>query len=97
MKFLSKHAMRGAVLVCLLALTSAFAQQREITSVPLDDVLRINTDLVQTTVVVTDRNGKFVGDLKPDQFELRVGNSPMPIAFFERIGARTIEQPARRT
>lgn len=103
MWFLSKHATysRSAVLVCLLALiTSAFAQQREITPVPLDDVLRINTDLVQTTVVVTDRNGNFVGDLKPDQFELRVGGSPTPIAFFERVGARAIDgpkHPARRT
>lgn len=50
-----------------------------------DDVIRINTDLVQTDVVVLDRQGRFVDGLKKEQFELRVDAKPQVLSFFERI------------
>ncbi|MDT5063119.1 MAG: hypothetical protein QOH63_3578 [Acidobacteriota bacterium] len=50
-----------------------------------DDVLRISTELVQTDVVVLDKQGKFVDGLKPEQFELKVDGKPQPITFFERV------------
>jgi VWFA-related protein len=35
-----------------------------------EDVVRITTNLVQVDAVVTDRNGKIVTDLKPDEVEI---------------------------
>jgi VWFA-related protein len=54
---------------------------------PSDDVLRISTELVQTDIMVFDKQGNFVDNLKPDQFELRVDGKPQAISFFERVMA----------
>ena len=52
-----------------------------------EEVVRINTELVQTAVTVLDKKGNFVDGLKRDQFELVVDGKPRPVAFFERIAA----------
>lgn len=56
-----------------------------------DEVLRINTELVQTDVMVFDRRGRFVSGLSPDQFVLNVNSDRKKISFFEQFtsGART--------
>ena len=68
-------------LLLLLAInfTVAVAQETE--------VVRINTDLVQTAVTVLDKKGNFVDGLRSDQFELIVDGKPRQVAFFERIAA----------
>src|ERR1051325_7495709 len=50
-----------------------------------DDVIRVNTELVQTDVMVFDKDGHFVDGLKADQFELKVNGKPTPVSFFERV------------
>jgi VWFA-related protein len=52
-----------------------------------DDVIRVNTELVQTDVMVFDQQGHFVEGLKPEQFALRIDNKPQPISFFEQVSA----------
>ena len=71
---------------------TAHAQQKKPSPSPTpkaaidtDDVIRISTELVQTDVMVFDKDGKFVNDLKQDQFELLVDGQPQPIALFESI------------
>src|SRR5215510_15308590 len=64
------------VLVCCLA---ANAQEVE--------VVRTNTELVQTAVTVLDQKGNFVDGLQREQFELVVDGRARPVAFFERIAA----------
>src|SRR5262245_25425366 len=49
------------------------------------DVLRINTELVQTDVTVLDKQGRFVDGLLAEQFELTLDGKSQPITFFERI------------
>ncbi len=49
------------------------------------DVVRVFTELVQTDVMVFDKNGEFARDLKREDFELRIDGQPKPIEFFERI------------
>src|SRR5436190_16114083 len=51
----------------------------------IDDVVRINTELVQTDVMVFDKDGKFVSGLKPEEFELLVDGQPQPISFFNSV------------
>jgi VWFA-related protein len=66
-----------------------------------DEVVRINTELVQTDVMVFDKKGRFVDGLKPEQFSLKIDGQPQPISFFERIragnnieGERTRDNPS---
>jgi VWFA-related protein len=54
--------------------------------------LRVSTELVQTDVSVFDKSGKFVDNLKPDQFLLKVDGRPQPISFFERVVAGSINE-----
>jgi VWFA-related protein len=54
-----------------------------------DDVLRINTELVQTGVTVFDKKGHFVDGLRKQDFELRVDGRIVPVSFFESIIAGT--------
>lgn len=57
-----------------------------------DDVIRINTELVQTDVMVFDKKGSFVGGLKPEQFELTVEGKSQPITFFEQVRAGSAKE-----
>src|SRR5690349_1716853 len=52
------------------------------------EVIKVSTTLVTVPVSVTDRNGRFVPDLKPDQFHLFEDGVEQRIAFFENA-----EQP----
>jgi VWFA-related protein len=51
--------------------------------------IHVNVGLVQTDVMVFDRQGHFVPDLKLDQFELRVDGKVQPISFLELISTGT--------
>lgn len=56
------------------------------------EVIRISTELVQTGVVVLDKQGKFVDGLKPEQFLLKVDGKPVTPSFFEQVTAGTTRE-----
>ncbi|HEY4423520.1 MAG TPA: VWA domain-containing protein [Pyrinomonadaceae bacterium] len=95
-------ALMAVVCLFLLAL-NAHAQKKKPTPTPTptpveqDDLVRINTELVQTDVTVFDKDGKFVSGLKPEEFELLIDNKPQPITYFESIvtGGRAEEARLR--
>jgi len=60
-----------------------------------DEVLRVNTDLVQTDVMVFDKQGRFVEGLKPEQFQLKVDGKILPIEFFDRVVAGSVNEEAQ--
>jgi VWFA-related protein len=60
-----------------------------------EDIVRINTQLVQTDVMVFDREGRFVDNLTRDQFELRVDGQAREISFFEQVRAGSINEEAQ--
>lgn len=82
MKYLSQFIVAGFFLS--LGGAVALAQQ---SSAQEPEVIRTNTELVQTAVTVLDKKGKFVDGLKSEQFELIVDGKPRQVAFFERIAA----------
>jgi VWFA-related protein len=59
---------------------------------PPDEVIRINTELVQTDVMVFDKKGSFVNGLKPEQFELTIEGKSQPITFFEQVRAGSAKE-----
>jgi VWFA-related protein len=59
-----------------------------------DEVLRINTELVQTDLMVFDKKGHFVSGLQREQFELTIDGKPQPISFFEQVRAGSSKEQA---
>src|ERR1044071_3977012 len=60
-----------------------------------DEVLRINTELVQTDVTVFDKQGRFVEGLRPEQFELSLDGKPQPVSFFERVATGSAREASQ--
>ncbi len=71
------------------------AQQPQSAPSQSDEVVRVNTSLVQTDVTVFDRGGKFVEDLKREQFVLKIDGKPREISFFERVSAGSHNEEAQ--
>jgi VWFA-related protein len=56
------------------------------------DVLRVYTEIVQTDVMVFDKQGRFVDGLKSGDFELRIDGMPKQVEFFEKVTAGSINE-----
>jgi VWFA-related protein len=74
--------------LCAPAQTQKLAQPQQ----QPDDVIRVNTELVQTDVTVVDKRGRFVGGLHPEQFELRVDAKLQRLAFFEQVATGSVAE-----
>jgi VWFA-related protein len=94
-----EHIMKtplSILLVCLLTLgTIARAQQRQPGAPQSDDVLRISTELVQTDVMVFDKQGRFVDGLKKEDFEVRADGQPVEVNIFDRVTAGSPREEAQ--
>jgi VWFA-related protein len=49
------------------------------------EVVRVETELVQTAISVIDKKAQFVEGLRRDQFEMRIDGKSQPISFFEQV------------
>ncbi len=79
---------------CWACAAPAWAQERG-SSRQSPDVVRVDTALVQTDVMVFDRQGGFVDGLKRDQFVLKIDGKPRDISFFERVAAGSRNEEAQ--
>src|SRR5437867_13172178 len=96
MKFMSAFKRSLLILCSLLAALSVSAQTKP-QKLEQDDVIRVNTELVQTDVTVFDKKGHFVDGLKADQFALKVDRKSQPISFFERVTAASSREQRNAT
>lgn len=80
--------------VFLFGLTS-FAQTPAPTQKPVDDndVVKISTTLIQVDVTVTDKNGKIITDLKPEDFEISENGEKQTITNLSFVSANS--EPAQ--
>src|SRR5207302_6422949 len=88
-----KESILVLVLAVTLAATTTFAQegQKERPQQP-EEVIRVYTDLVQTDVMVFDKQGRFVNGLKREDFALSIDGKPQPIEFFDRVSAGSADE-----
>src|SRR6266540_6070757 len=91
-----KHFM---FVVCVfLVLASAMLGQTRQKPTPIEqaeDVLRINTELVQTDVMVFDKQGHFVNGLRAGDFELRIDGKSQPISFFDLVSTGSANEESQ--
>jgi len=90
MRFLADRRGQLAALLAFalaaLAIVPAFAQQN-------DQAIKIQTELVTIDVVVTDKDGNFVRNLKPEDFKIYEDDAPQKIDFFEANEQTTMTRP----
>jgi VWFA-related protein len=60
-------------------------QRRNASQADDEEVVRITTTLVRVDAVVTDKNGKHVSDLKPEEFEVLEDNRVQKITNFSYV------------
>ena len=84
-----------ALLLCLCAVSARAQEQPQATPLPSDEIIRVSSDLVQTDVVVFDQQGRFVDNLRPEDFDLRVDGRAQTISFFERVRAGSVNEEAQ--
>jgi VWFA-related protein len=78
------------LLLCLTLLShAAHAQQKPVPAVENEpeEVIRLDTELVQVRAVVTDSKGQPVDGLTQDDFEVFEDGKPQPISFFSVVRA----------
>ncbi|HMJ25408.1 MAG TPA: VWA domain-containing protein [Pyrinomonadaceae bacterium] len=68
----------------------------EIQKPDADDVVRITTNLVQVDAVVTDKNGKVVTDLKPDEIRIMEDGRQQKITNFSYNVTESPSGPERK-
>jgi VWFA-related protein len=95
LKTYAKRLLCIALLSMGLYVQPSFGQQTPAAQDSSDDVVRITTEIVQTDVMVLDKDGKFVEGLGREQFELLVDGKPQPIAFFESVTAGSPGEAAK--
>lgn len=93
--------MRKQILIAIVSsfflLAPAIGQQQEKRQ---DEVVRVTTNLVQVDVVVTDKEGRHITDLGPEDFEILEDKRKQQITNFSYLAigsATTTRQPATPT
>jgi VWFA-related protein len=86
-------ALSSLWVIVLATLTINAQQQAKPAASP--DVIRVDTNLVQTTLMVFDKKGMFVDGLRPEDFALKVDGQPVSILFFSRITAGTTHEQSQ--
>lgn len=95
---LSSRISPAVVLLVLFAPLSSFNAQdkaQQPKSSQDDDVVRVSTSLVQTDVMVFDKQGKFVEGLRPDQFEVKINGNSVVISFLEMVTTGSTQEKAQ--
>ncbi|HZM98071.1 MAG TPA: VWA domain-containing protein [Pyrinomonadaceae bacterium] len=75
--------MPKALIACLLLLTLTAHAQTPQKPQDDDDVVRIKSNLVNIDVIVKDKKGKYISDLKPEDFTISENGQPQKIEFFD--------------
>ncbi|CAN5807349.1 hypothetical protein BH20ACI3_BH20ACI3_17850 [soil metagenome] len=79
--------MRRRILIAIVASFSLLAPATGQQQGKHDEVVRVTTNLVQVDVVVTDKDGKQVTDLRPEELEILEDNRKQPITNFSYIAS----------
>lgn len=91
------RSVRLAAFVCALFFVPSVSSQtlQQTPRQEQTEVLRVFTELVQTDVMVFDKQGRFVDGLNREDFELRIDGKSRPIDFFEKITAGSVNEESQ--
>src|SRR2546429_7542411 len=83
----------------LLAVIAVHSQDKKQTKSADDDVIKVTSNLVSLDVIVKDKKGKAITDLKPEDFTVSENGVPQKIQFFDSTltGGKKAGQPTNAT
>src|SRR5436309_4295652 len=82
------------ILVCALCVTSIFAQQPQTPSGQPAVTFKAEVDYVDVDTIVTDQQGRFISDLKKDDFEIFEDGKAQKIEMFSYVNL-PLDRPDR--
>ena len=90
--------LRKSAFICVLVLLAIPARAQE----PQEDVLKIKSNLVNIDVIAKDKKGKYISDLKLEDFIVTENGVPQKIEFFDaplsrKPGESVVGAPAPET
>jgi VWFA-related protein len=97
---IDRYSIVFSTLLAFSLFLTGVAQQPEKPPPQKPDIVRVSTELAQTSVTVLDKQNQFVAGLKPEQFELRVDGRAATITFVEHVAMnanRTIANASANT
>ena len=69
--------------LCLFVAAAQSQEKKEPKKSDEDDVIKVTSNLVSLDVIVKDKKGKAITDLKPEEFSIFENGVPQKIAFFD--------------
>ncbi len=72
---------------------AAWAQKSDKPNSQSPMTIRIDTDLITIDVTVTDKNGNYVRDLRPEEFQVFEDGKPKKLDFFAVTDEATLSRP----
>jgi VWFA-related protein len=87
-----------SVQICGLAFLLLLTHAAHVQAQEQEDVVKVKSNLVNIDVIVKDKKGKYVSDLKPEDFTISEDGHPQKLEFFDapivRIDVRKPGEPA---
>src|SRR5438128_2660276 len=72
-----------ATVLAVLAVPTHSQEKKETKKADDDDVIKVTSNLVSLDVIVKDKKGKAITDLKPEDFTVSENGVPQKIEFFD--------------
>src|SRR5882672_3009576 len=78
-----RQSMLGLLMLSILAASAQSQEKKEPKKAADDDVIKVTANLVNFDVIVKDKKGRVITDLKPEDFTVYENGVPQKIEFFD--------------
>jgi VWFA-related protein len=94
-----RQSMLVPIMLWVLAVSAQSQEKKESKKTADDDLIKVTSNLVSLDVIVKDKKGKAVTDLKPEDFTISENGVPQRIQFFDSTltGGKKAGQPTNAT
>jgi VWFA-related protein len=92
-----RQSMLGLIMLCILAASAQSQEKKEPKKTADDDVIKVTANLVNFDVIVKDKKGRVITDLKPEDFTVYENGVPQKIEFFDSTLTSSSNEAAKPT
>src|SRR6266853_7003136 len=78
-----RQSMLVSIMLCVLVASAQSQEKKEPKKTAADDLIKVTTSLVNLDVIVKDKKGKAITDLKQEDFTVYENGVPQKIEFFD--------------